>query len=541
MTDTSHLHAKPYRFSCYQRHFSPTVPRRRALIFSWISIQCWRQWRSCVRLPLIVATTIVKEIIPYVLVSSSRQGWCGHSTSTMWSKWGSSTVLYWDACVADCKAWVYLVGTSHIHPRNQKGSAHVRNILILVCNDCAFQHYQSICGSRRKEASPGTILSAKMLSRFIGLYTPVFSFLTVQGTMALKFVPIFDDFSRGNARYLKRHTKDRSRYFNKIHLSTFGNSIFKLTTHNTCKAGDYEGDALGIWAVTDEPRTWNWTELVGIDESPEQLAWKRPLLLGCVVQRGDTGDKAEEHFQRSACRRHRRQGRRNACWSWLVLKRLLLGCVVPRGDTWDNAEGTLSKKRLLETQKTRPMKRLLFLASVEAATVGMRRSKKRQGRRILSKKRLTKTQETRPTVRLLSLAVLPPSRRLLGGKRCSPGRSPTQWQKGAVMALAKNYLPRQTNRGTVTKILQNVEDETQDHHDGVLVSWFVNWLILRSVDFMEEMDATGSISQLAKRCYIVTTICNKRRRSQHKTSTMSFSKLVRQWILSKLRQLHVRN
>ena len=460
MTDTSHLHAKPYRFSCYQRHFSPTVPRRRALIFSWISIQCWRQWRSCVRLPLIVATTIVKEIIPYVLVSSSRQGWCGHSTSTMWSKWGSSTVLYWDACVADCKAWVYLVGTSHIHPRNQKGSAHVRNILILVCNDCAFQHYQSICGSRRKEASPGTILSAKMLSRFIGLYTPVFSFLTVQGTMALKFVPIFDDFSRGNARYLKRHTKDRSRYFNKIHLSTFGNSIFKLTTHNTCKAGDYEGDALGIWAVTDEPRTWNWTELVGIDESPEQLAWKRPLLLGCVV---------------------------------------------PRGNTWDNAEGTLSKKRLLETQKTRPMKRLLFLASVEAATVRMRRSKKRQGRRILSKKRLTKTQETRPTVRLLSLAVLPPSRRLLGGKRCSPGRSPTQWQKGAVMALAKNYLPRQTNRGTVTKILQNVEDETQDHHDGVLVSWFVNWLILRSVDFMEEMDATGSISQLSKRCDIVTT------------------------------------
>ena len=57
----------------------------------------------------------------------------------------------------------------------------------------------------------------------------------------------------------------------------------------------------------------------------------------------------------------------------------------PRGDTTgDKAEETLSKKRLSETQETRPTACLLLLASVEAATVGMRRPKgrhRRQGQR----------------------------------------------------------------------------------------------------------------------------------------------------------------
>ena len=54
----------------------------------------------------------------------------------------------------------------------------------------------------------------------------------------------------------------------------------------------------------------------------------------------------------------------------------------PRGDTGDKAEET--KKRLSETQETRPTACLLLLASVEAATVGMRRPKgrhRRQGQR----------------------------------------------------------------------------------------------------------------------------------------------------------------
>ena len=87
-----------------------------------------------------------------------------------------------------------------------------------------------------------------------------------------------------------------------------------------------------------EPKTWNWAERVGIDEIPVQRA----------------------------------------------LKRSLLGCVVPKGGTGDKAEGTLSKKRLSEKHETRLTERLLILASIEAATVGMCRSKgrhMRQGRR----------------------------------------------------------------------------------------------------------------------------------------------------------------
>ena len=81
-----------------------------------------------------------------------------------------------------------------------------------------------------------------------------------------------------------------------------------------------------------------------------------------------------EHFQRRACRRHMRQGRRLACCYWLALKRLLLGCVVPRGDTREKvkAEGTLSKKRLSETQETRPIERLAVLgcSHPESKTLG---------------------------------------------------------------------------------------------------------------------------------------------------------------------------
>jgi len=62
-----------------------------------------------------------------------------------------------------------------------------------------------------------------------------------------------------------------------------------------------------------------------------------------------------------------------------------MGCVLPRGDTGEKAEGTLSKKRLSETWETRLTERLLFLGSVEAVTVGgMSLSKgrhRRQGRR----------------------------------------------------------------------------------------------------------------------------------------------------------------
>ena len=63
-----------------------------------------------------------------------------------------------------------------------------------------------------------------------------------------------------------------------------------------------------------EPRTWNWTERGGTDESPEQLALKRPRL-GCSISRSKG--------------RHRIQGRRNTFKEALV------------GDTGDKADGTL--------------------------------------------------------------------------------------------------------------------------------------------------------------------------------------------------------
>ena len=62
-----------------------------------------------------------------------------------------------------------------------------------------------------------------------------------------------------------------------------------------------------------------------------------------------------------------------------------MGCVLLRGDTGgDKAKETLSKKRLSETQETRPTERSLILACDEAVIVGMCRSKgghTRQGRR----------------------------------------------------------------------------------------------------------------------------------------------------------------
>ena len=192
-------------------------------------------------------------------------------------------------------------------------------------------------------------------------------------------------------------------------------------------------------------------------------------------QGGTHETRAKEHFQRSACRRHRRQGRRNACCSWLALKRPLLGCVVPRGDTREKAEGTLSKKRLSETQETRPMERLVVLgcSHPESKTLGR--------------------QNVQPRPK---------------SKAVAEGTSDGLGEK--LVAQADQRRNRNQNiakrRTTIT---------TQDHDNGVSVSWLVN--------FMEEMDATGSISWVTKRCYIVIPLCSKWRRSQHKTPTTPFS------------------
>ena len=114
------------------------------------------------------------------------------------------------------------------------------------------------CGSCRREAWNAILWpSAKLLT--FGLSTPLcFGFLTVQGTMALKFVSnfcIFDDFSRDNARDS----------WNVIHLSTFGNCIFKLK-QVTMKTP---------WGLERWLRNLELDRTFGIDdESPEQLAWK---------------------------------------------------------------------------------------------------------------------------------------------------------------------------------------------------------------------------------------------------------------------------
>ena len=52
-------------------------------------------------------------------------------------------------------------------------------------------------------------------------------------------------------------------------------------------------------------------------------------------------------------------------------------------------------------------------------------------------------------------------------------------------------------------VSKTAEITTQDHDDGVSVraGLSMDGLIHRPVDFMEEMDATGSISRVTKRCY----------------------------------------
>ena len=67
---------------------------------------------------------------------------------------------------------------------------------------------------------------------------------------------------------------------------------------------------------------------------------------------------------------------------------------------------TLPKKRLSETQETRPTERLLILASVEAVTVGMRRSKgghMRQCRRNTFKEALIRDTEDKADETLVVL------------------------------------------------------------------------------------------------------------------------------------------